>query len=765
MSYQVINPFIQFVDPINGRPLTTGEVYFGRMDSDPKNQPANRINVYAVQDNGSEVLLSQPIQLNGAGQPSVDGSVKQIKVELYAGESAYAVQIFNRGGAQKGYSPRVYSMLDLVSLAATDSTVIIAGFQARQLRLINGIKNLVAAEGVSMLVNGFYENSTVGGGDFYYSASTSKALHNGGTVISPESLLLWDGTQANVSALLGWTGSGSGCFVRVNSGESFDPTWFGAVISSTIDSTASIKKCVNIATRVIAGTARFPVYAVKFPEGEFLVTENNWLGTSIYENSIGSLINFRITGAGRKNSIIRFKPPANAIMYDQSVVGTPALLGLQMDNISVVFDSSAGASTIDGFKLAAVSGKASQLLEFKDMFNYLLNTSTWLNYTGSVNEDNTIISDCVFTNIKTLIQSTNTESVGHYVRNVYISTLSGDLFVFVRGGCLTVDGGNVTFNSASTDECALLYAGYGTASGDSSNFIVIRGVRCELRQSKARALRIDRQFYGNISFESCSFSQGSYQGQAIAVIPIEHKSKLTFKNCMFPEQSNASVTRGKIQFIDGRSDADASQENRSVSEVLFDGATLNNIRTPAFTSYSMCDYTALTAGSVGFRSSQVIYRNCDAVPDGVEYGESQRAGRTFRSLPATAMPFRGLSFPIGNGSVAVNASGDFNLIVPINNFVGSVSISRASIASFGGVSYSIQIIDGVEYASAGSGVVYGTTTAQAGNLAINQTVHINKLFDDTLSLAQRTLYLRVATGFAVTDAGNYTKGGVTALLY
>ncbi len=136
MTYQVINPFIQFVDPKNGNPLSAGSVYFGRQDSDPKNQPANRINVYAVQDNGSEVLLSQPITLNGAGQPQYSGSVKQIKIELYAGELSYALQLFNKNGSQKGYSPRVYSLLDMITgvskdaLANVNSTVIIGGAEA-----------------------------------------------------------------------------------------------------------------------------------------------------------------------------------------------------------------------------------------------------------------------------------------------------------------------------------------------------------------------------------------------------------------------------------------------------------------------------------------------------------------------------------------------------------------------------------------------------------------------------------------------------------
>jgi hypothetical protein len=133
MSYQVINPFIQFVDPKNGNPLSAGSVYFGRQDSDPKNQPANRINVYAVQDNGSEVLLSQPITLNGAGQPQVSGSVKQIKIELYTGELTYAIQVFGKNGSQKGYSPRVSGVVDVQALGVVGSTVLVGGVEAGDL--------------------------------------------------------------------------------------------------------------------------------------------------------------------------------------------------------------------------------------------------------------------------------------------------------------------------------------------------------------------------------------------------------------------------------------------------------------------------------------------------------------------------------------------------------------------------------------------------------------------------------------------------------
>lgn len=130
MSYQVIDPFLEFTNLANGQPIGTGSVYFGRPDSDPKNQPSNRINVYAVQDNGTEVLLSQPIQLNAAGQPQYNGSPKQLKIELAGSDTSYCVQVLDKNGAQKLYTARVVPAVDVVSLGASNSTVPIGGVAA-----------------------------------------------------------------------------------------------------------------------------------------------------------------------------------------------------------------------------------------------------------------------------------------------------------------------------------------------------------------------------------------------------------------------------------------------------------------------------------------------------------------------------------------------------------------------------------------------------------------------------------------------------------
>jgi hypothetical protein len=51
------------------------------------------------------------------------------------------------------------------------------------------------------------------GGTFIYDQSASKSLHNGVTLISPESLVAWDGNTTNIPTLMGWTGTGTGLWV------------------------------------------------------------------------------------------------------------------------------------------------------------------------------------------------------------------------------------------------------------------------------------------------------------------------------------------------------------------------------------------------------------------------------------------------------------------------------------------------------------------------------------------------------------------------
>ncbi|HEC6992830.1 TPA: phage tail protein, partial [Salmonella enterica subsp. enterica serovar Waycross] len=52
--------------------VTNGKIYIGQIDTDPTN-PANQIQVYVENEDGSHVSVSQPIVINSAGYPVYNG--------------------------------------------------------------------------------------------------------------------------------------------------------------------------------------------------------------------------------------------------------------------------------------------------------------------------------------------------------------------------------------------------------------------------------------------------------------------------------------------------------------------------------------------------------------------------------------------------------------------------------------------------------------------------------------------------------------------
>lgn len=125
-------------------------------------------------------------------------------------------------------------------------------------RSVNSLKSLVAytptlIDGQKFNVTGFYLNTSVGGGLFAWDSSCDKSTHNGGTVISPEALIAWDGTSLNISTLLNWTGAGNGCFLRIYDVALVEH--FGAS-QSVSDCAPSINKALEF-----SGAVRKPVFA------------------------------------------------------------------------------------------------------------------------------------------------------------------------------------------------------------------------------------------------------------------------------------------------------------------------------------------------------------------------------------------------------------------------------------------------------------------------------------------------------------------------
>lgn len=130
MSYTLQNPFINFFAPTNGKPLAGGLLYVGLQDEDPEQSP---VDVYAVQPDGSELLLSQPITLLAGGVPSFGGSPVQLKIDA----ETVSLKVETSAGAQVYYTPQwsvpSSGMVSSSALANVNSSVSIAGVTASDL--------------------------------------------------------------------------------------------------------------------------------------------------------------------------------------------------------------------------------------------------------------------------------------------------------------------------------------------------------------------------------------------------------------------------------------------------------------------------------------------------------------------------------------------------------------------------------------------------------------------------------------------------------
>jgi hypothetical protein len=145
MTYTVNNPFMQFINPSNGRPVGIGKLYIGEIDQDPQDAP---VAVYAVQPDGSEIEISQPVTLLAGGVPSFDGFPIQLKV--VAGR--YSVKVTGLTDDLIYYTPRAEPSVGAHSLADVDSGVLIGGIAARS--VADRVRNSVSPRENGAVNNG-----------------------------------------------------------------------------------------------------------------------------------------------------------------------------------------------------------------------------------------------------------------------------------------------------------------------------------------------------------------------------------------------------------------------------------------------------------------------------------------------------------------------------------------------------------------------------------------------------------------------------------
>lgn len=111
-------PYEYVPDSTRGQPIFNGELYFGIKDLDPT-IPANQIPISVQQEDGSVVVVAQPIQTSPGGVPLYNGSPVQIIVSA----DSFSFAVLDHLGAQVFYQANVTAFVTAEDIATTFVTV------------------------------------------------------------------------------------------------------------------------------------------------------------------------------------------------------------------------------------------------------------------------------------------------------------------------------------------------------------------------------------------------------------------------------------------------------------------------------------------------------------------------------------------------------------------------------------------------------------------------------------------------------------------
>ncbi|HCU2310645.1 TPA: hypothetical protein OUJ77_000634 [Klebsiella aerogenes] len=98
-NYLVSMPASPFSTPRAFKSVANGRIYIAIPDTDPVN-PANQIPVYIVNEDGSEVQVSQPVVINAGGFPVYNGQIAKFVVK-----QNYSMAVYDSVGVQQYYWP------------------------------------------------------------------------------------------------------------------------------------------------------------------------------------------------------------------------------------------------------------------------------------------------------------------------------------------------------------------------------------------------------------------------------------------------------------------------------------------------------------------------------------------------------------------------------------------------------------------------------------------------------------------------------------
>lgn len=100
---KVFLPYEYYPDPTKGRPVFFGSIFVGVPDLDPE-IPANQKPISVIQEDGTQVPVSQPVNTSAGGVPLYNGSPAQIVVD-----GDYSLKVNDNLGSQVYYAANVFA--------------------------------------------------------------------------------------------------------------------------------------------------------------------------------------------------------------------------------------------------------------------------------------------------------------------------------------------------------------------------------------------------------------------------------------------------------------------------------------------------------------------------------------------------------------------------------------------------------------------------------------------------------------------------------
>ncbi|MDM2850165.1 phage tailspike protein [Citrobacter sp. Cpo074] len=217
-----------FTMPRSFKAVANGKIYIGQIDTDPVN-PANQIQVYLENEDGSHVPVSQPIIINAGGYPVYNGQIAK-----FVTVQGHSMAVYDAYGAQQFYFPNILKYdPDQFSQMLGDED----GFKYIGYSSVEGLRSIEpSTPNQQIMVNRYNDNDTdkSGAGYFYYDSTDTTSVDDGALVVVTTDGKRWKRINPHND------------FAYVSGGRYGD-----------FDNTEAMQRCVD---GLVSGKIRPPVY-------------------------------------------------------------------------------------------------------------------------------------------------------------------------------------------------------------------------------------------------------------------------------------------------------------------------------------------------------------------------------------------------------------------------------------------------------------------------------------------------------------------------